>query len=80
MGARYFRDDVDMDQLIPYGPPGTALLPRISNTYTATTPRAVLSWFPSRELTMYASYSEGFRSGFPQQTLVYTTARPSFRR
>lgn len=77
LGARYFRDDVDMDQLIPYGPPGTALLPRISNTYTATTPRAVLSWFQSRELTMYASYSEGFRSGFPQQTLVYTTA-PEF--
>lgn len=77
LGARYFRDDVDMDQLIPYGPPGTALLPRISNTYTATTPRVVLSWFPSRELTMYASYSEGFRSGFPQQTLVYTTA-PEF--
>src|SRR5690606_5329585 len=77
LGARYFRDQVDMDQLIPYGPPGTQLLPRISNTYTATTPRAVLSWFPNRDLTMYASYSQGFRSGLPQQTLVYTTA-PEF--
>jgi len=37
----------------------------------------VLSWFPSHDYTMYASYSQGFRSGFPQSELVQLVA-PDF--
>ncbi len=37
----------------------------------------VLSWFPSHDYTMYASYSQGFRSGFPQSELVLVVA-PDF--
>ncbi len=34
----------------------------------------VLTWFPTHDYTMYASYSEGFRSGFPQSELVQVAA------
>ncbi|HVW67994.1 MAG TPA: TonB-dependent receptor [Steroidobacteraceae bacterium] len=69
-GVRYFHDDVGMQQLILFGqPPGSPLL-RQTDTFNATTPRVVLSWFPNHDLTMYASYSEGFRSGYPQSELV----------
>ena len=74
VGVRYFHDDVGMRQLILYGqPPGTPLLNQ-QDTFNATTPRVVLSWFPSRDLTLYASYSEGFRSGYPQSLLVQVVA------
>jgi outer membrane receptor protein involved in Fe transport len=63
-----------MHQLILFGqPPGTPLLHQ-QDTFNATTPRVVLTWFPSRDLTMYASYSEGFRSGYPQSLLVQVVA------
>jgi outer membrane receptor protein involved in Fe transport len=74
VGVRYFHDDVGMRQLILYGqPPGTPLLHQ-QDVFNATTPRVVLSWFPSRDITMYASYSEGFRSGYPQSLLVQVVA------
>ena len=70
VGARYFHDDVGLQQLILFGePPGTPLL-STNSTFHALTPRVVLSWFPSHDYTMYASYSQGFRSGFPQSELV----------
>jgi len=77
LGARYFHDDVGLEQLILFGePPGTPLL-RTSTPFKATTPRAVLTWFPNHDFTAYASYSEGFRSGFPQSELVQLVA-PNF--
>ncbi|MBS0393546.1 MAG: TonB-dependent receptor [Proteobacteria bacterium] len=77
VGGRYFHDDVTLDQLILFGePPGTPLI-HVTNTFHATTPRVVLSWFPDRDYTMYASYSEGFRSGFAQSELVMLVA-PDF--
>ena len=77
VGARYFHDDVGLDQLVLFGePPGTPLL-RTDSTFHALTPRVVLSWFPSHDYTMYASYSQGFRSGFPQSELVQLVA-PDF--
>jgi outer membrane receptor protein involved in Fe transport len=77
VGARYFHDDVGLDQLVLFGePPGTPLL-RTDATFHALTPRVVLSWFPSHDYTMYASYSQGFRSGFPQSELVQLVA-PDF--
>jgi iron complex outermembrane recepter protein len=77
LGLRYFHDDVSTQQNILYGqPPGTPLLHE-SDTFDATTPRAVLSWYVDSDLTAYASYSEGFRSGFPQDELVAVVA-PAF--
>ena len=77
VGARYFHDDVGLNQLVLFGePPGTPLL-RTDATFHALTPRVVLSWFPSHDYTMYASYSQGFRSGFPQSELVLVEA-PDF--
>ncbi len=71
VGARYFHDDVGLNQLILYGNgvlgqlPGTPL-EVAEATFHALTPRVVLSWFPSHDYTLYASYSQGFRSGFSQ--------------
>jgi len=77
LGARYFHDDVGLQQLGLFGEaPGTPLL-HTDSTFHALTPRVVLSWFPSHDYTMYASYSQGFRSGFPQSELVQLVA-PDF--
>jgi len=74
VGGRYFHDDVGLQQLILFGQPaGTPLLNQ-STPFHATTPRVVLSWFQSHDLTMYASYSEGFRSGYQQSELVQLSA------
>ncbi len=70
VGGRYFHDDVGLQQLILFGEaPGTPTLSS-QTPFNATTPRAVLSWFPNHDLTVYASYAQGFRSGFPQSELV----------
>jgi outer membrane receptor protein involved in Fe transport len=45
---------------------GAAPVSPIENKFDSITPRAVLTWHPSDDLTLYASYGEGFRSGFPQ--------------
>lgn len=60
LGLRQFHDDVSSINN-PGQPPYS-----VSDSYNATTPRAVLSWYPRTELTAYASFSEGFRSGAPQ--------------
>jgi len=48
-----------------------------TDSFNATTPRVVLSWFPTPTLTAYASYSQGFRSGFGQQPVILEAA-PGF--
>jgi iron complex outermembrane recepter protein len=74
LGARYFHDEVRVREVLP--PPG--IPPQdLTSTFTATTPRAVLSWYPSADVTFYASYSEGFRSGFDQDPAV-TRSNPGF--
>ena len=74
VGGRYFHDDVSLHQLILFGePPGTPL-EIAESTFHALTPRVVLSWFPSHEYTLYASYSQGFRSGFTQGELTLLEA------
>jgi outer membrane receptor protein involved in Fe transport len=77
VGGRYFHDDVGLQQMILFGePPGTPLL-HSQTPFHAVTPRVVLSWFPTHDYTMYASYSQGFRSGYPQSELVLVEA-PDF--
>ena len=71
-GLRYFEDDADTVTLLPPGsflPPNTA-----SSKFDAVTPRVVATWLPSRDLTVYASYSEGFRSGLNQTPLTLLAA------
>ncbi len=81
LGGRYFHDNVGLRQLQLFGqPPGTPLI-RSQTPFKSTTPRIVLSWFPkwvpNHDEMIYASYSQGFRSGFAQQAIVSAVA-PSF--
>jgi outer membrane receptor protein involved in Fe transport len=67
-GARYFHDEVvSRDEAGYYA----------EETFDAVTPRLVLSYYPSSGLTIYGSYSEGFRSGFPQNANI-ALGRPDF--
>ncbi len=70
VGARYFHDEVGLEQNLLFGQPDGTPLIRTKTPFNAVTPRVVLTWFPSHDYTLYASYSEGFRSGFPQSILV----------
>ncbi|MFC4313962.1 TonB-dependent receptor [Steroidobacter flavus] len=64
-GLRYFHDDVSLEETDRLtGITGEPI--DSSSTFEKTTPRVVLSWFPSSRHTLYASYSQGFRSGFEQ--------------
>jgi len=65
LGLRQFHDDVSTLKLDPTPPPF-----HLARSYTATTPRAVLSWYPNTNMTVYSSFSEGFRSGLPQYYLT----------
>lgn len=65
-GLRYFDDRISQHgQTAPTNP-----VSRASSDATATTPRIVATWHAGDETTIYASYSEGFRSGFPQTPAV----------
>lgn len=82
-GLRYFHDDGTTRVNRTYaGVAGTFLAGNeFESTSEATTPRAVLTWKPSDAQTFYASYSQGFRSGFAQQPNVqrlfpYPAAEP----
>lgn len=73
LGLRHFKDNVlnkenSLDPDGSNGPPRA--LQREGDSFHSTTPRAVLTWYPRDTLTAYASYSEGFRSGFPQNANV----------
>jgi len=66
-GLRYFEDDVTVRE--NYNPDGLPLI-RTKEKFDATSPRAVVTWHPSDHMTLYASYAEGFRSGFDQTPRV----------
>jgi iron complex outermembrane receptor protein len=69
-GLRYFSDDVTQIEFIDStGPRG--------GTFEKVSPRVVLTWHPTKDSTVYASYSEGFRSGFTQSAPVLR-ADPTF--
>jgi len=74
LGERYYHDEESTTDLFPA--PGTPV-DHFTASFNATTPRVVLSWFPISNLTAYASYSQGFRSGFGQQPVVLEAA-PGF--
>lgn len=71
VGLRYFSDEETVTANMPY--PGAVLIPAgtsFAATSDAVTPRVVLTWTPNDNQTFYASYSQGFRSGFAQQPNV----------
>jgi iron complex outermembrane recepter protein len=73
LGLRYFHDDVySLESPLQQQVLGGALYDK-SASFNATTPRAVLSWYPNSQVTVYGSYSQGFRSGFPQNPAVGIT-------
>jgi iron complex outermembrane receptor protein len=69
-GLRYFHDDISQqDQTGLFNPNGIGINAPVlpgQSTAAATTPRGVITWHPSEDWTIYGSYSQGFRSGFPQ--------------
>ena len=60
LGVRYYEDKVFNRKNFTTPPPYN-----VENEYDKTSPRVVLSWYPSENLTAYTSYSEGFRSAVP---------------
>lgn len=73
-GLRYFEDEVGTAENVPSSGVITDPLLSVRSKFDAVTPRVVLTWLPSDVLTVYASYAEGFRSGFQQQPIVIMTA------
>ncbi len=73
-GLRYFNDRVSQVEVTPVtGNPAQVLASR-TETFDAITPRAVITYLPSRSFTAYASYSQGFRSGFNQSPTIIRSA------
>jgi iron complex outermembrane receptor protein len=74
LGLRYFHDEASSRENIQdEGLVGVPLY-HATDTYNAVTPRAVLTWYPNSDLTTYISYSQGFRSGFPQNSNTLESA------
>jgi outer membrane receptor protein involved in Fe transport len=65
-GIRYFQDRVTMHEIVSDTGDPTAPLQHAEDTFKPVTPRVVVTWHPTKEWMAYASYSEGFRSGFAQ--------------
>lgn len=77
LGIRHFHDHVVNEENVQgQGQTGVPLY-RATASFDSTTPRAVLTWFAREDLTIYGSYGEGFRSGFPQNAAVVQAA-PGF--
>lgn len=74
LGLRDFHDDVQQSQA---NVNGTGVDTSTKSTFTATTPQAVVTWLPSEDLTVYASYGQGFRSGLGQSGTIQLIA-PQF--
>lgn len=65
-GARYFEDDVTTREISRASNPAASPLIESTGKFDAVSPRGVLTWHTSAKWMTYLSYSEGFRSGFPQ--------------
>lgn len=74
-GLRYFHDDVGIRENQDFN--GIGPLYGRDASFQKTSPRLVLTWHPTEDLTAYASYAEGFRSGSDQNSLV-AIAAPTF--
>ncbi|MGE0581289.1 MAG: TonB-dependent receptor [Steroidobacteraceae bacterium] len=75
-GLRYYEDRTRTVQLSALGNPNATLINSRAES-EKTSPRIVLTWLPNDHFTLYGSYSEGFRGGFPQSPTVKALA-PGF--
>jgi iron complex outermembrane recepter protein len=74
-GLRYFEDRLKSTEISsPLGVAPAGLYDRPE--FDAVTPRAVLNWHPTEHVTVYGSYSEGFRSGYSQGQSVVALFPP----
>lgn len=73
-GLRYFEDDVGLREKSSFSGAPPEELVRADDTFDSVTPRVVLTWHADEQLTAYASYSEGFRSGVLQAPVVLRVA------
>jgi outer membrane receptor protein involved in Fe transport len=73
LGLRYFHDSQELRTLQSYGP-GLPANTSFKAKFDALTPRVVLTWKPSSDQMVYASYSAGFRSGLNQAPNVLILA------
>lgn len=73
-GLRYFEDENTSDERRVFNPVDTPFGESKQNV-DAVTPRLVLSYRPTSSTSYYASYSEGFRSGFAQNGQVLRLSR-----
>jgi iron complex outermembrane recepter protein len=66
-GLRHFEDEVTYKERRNAF---DLIAPLVSRTFkfNATSPRFVVTWLPTESFTAYASYAEGFRSGFSQNS------------
>lgn len=74
VGLRYFEDETGVREISRWQgtPPGKAL--DTDTNFDAVTPRLVATWHPGDEISIYGSYSQGFRSGFGQDASVINFA------
>lgn len=76
-GLRYYDEEIRLREdsffLVAGGIPAGGLA-RANPSFSEVTPRAVLTWHPRSETTVYASYGQGFRSGILQSPTVTRTA------
>lgn len=74
-GLRHFEDDVSQEQNLDISNPASPWI--LANaSFHANSPRGVLTWHTNDHLNVYASYSEGFRSGFPQNANIPASFPP----
>ncbi|MEX6631926.1 TonB-dependent receptor [Hyphococcus lacteus] len=73
-GLRYFHDKVSQIERTPSSGDPTQILAMRTEKFDALTPRVVVNWLPNDDLTLYASYSQGFRSGFNQSPSIIRSA------
>lgn len=73
-GIRHFEDDAGMQEELRRGQVLLTDYISTQRTFDATTPRFVLTWHPADQQTVYASYSEGFRSGLDQAPVIVRVA------
>lgn len=84
-GVRYFQDEVSTREREDFSLnyvflgiiPTANGLDNLSDDFDKVTPRLVLTWHATDDITTYASYSQGFRSGGQQNPVVYISA-PGF--
>lgn len=70
-GLRYFEDHQKLQEISRLTSPNpTPPLIRANSKFDYLSKRFVASWKPDRNLNFYASYGEGFRSGYAQEPVA----------